>query len=292
MASFLSLPPEVRTMIYHLLIQEATAENKRAGVILDGPPGEQFMQYLSLEHGCCKRYRPQGPYDFQGLVWKAPMTHCVRSSAALAVARTSKLLYHEIVPHIWRNADLSVQGASSGVAFSLLYVLELLSTTAIANIEHLNIVIFNDGESSVVRELKPLVNAINQRLHNLKTVKLSISGAIAENSPSHPSTILMGIANLADVGVLMLIPSHISVSLSNHPATNIHVVWSEYFRDDSVLGDILDASTIAMETTVHRLRNLAIERQTRRDSDNLGKVLEDTQDLRRAPLGLLSHSNY
>ncbi|KAI5235303.1 hypothetical protein E4T43_09378 [Aureobasidium subglaciale] len=226
-----------------------------------------------------KRYRLQGPFDFQGLVWKAPMTHCVRSSAALAVARTSKLLYLEIVPHIWRNADLSAQGVSSGVAFSLLYVLEPLSTTAIANIEHLNIVIFNDGEGSV-------------RLHNLKTVKLSISGAMAENSPSHPSTVLMGIANLADVGVLMLIPSHISVSLSNHPATNIPVVWSEYFRNDGILGDILDVTTIAMETTVHQLRNLAIERQTRRDSDNLGKVLEETQDLRRSPLGLLSHSSY
>ncbi|KAI5277156.1 hypothetical protein E4T47_00002 [Aureobasidium subglaciale] len=220
------------------------------------------------------------------------MTHCVRSSAALAVARTSKLLYLEIVPHIRRNADLSAQGVSSGVAFSLLYVLEPLSTTAIANIEHLNIVIFNDGESSVVRELKLVVDLINQRLHNLKTVKLSISGAMAENSPSHPSTVLMGIANLADMGVLMLIPSHISVSLSNHPATNIPVVWSEYFRDDSILGDILDVTTIAMGTTVHQLRNLAIERQTRRDSDNLGKVLEETQDLRRSPLGLLPHSDY
>lgn len=110
MPQFLDLPPEVRIVIYHALIDSAVSERKRVAWMPDVLEKEisekstlvvspRTLDWSAQQHGSHHFYANN-----------CPALHHLDTGSVASLARTCELLREEIRPIAWKRADVVVQG--------------------------------------------------------------------------------------------------------------------------------------------------------------------------------------
>ncbi|KAH0291078.1 hypothetical protein M436DRAFT_67288 [Aureobasidium namibiae CBS 147.97] len=178
MTGFLDLPYELRYMVYDNLLEMRWAIGDRIFWVPEVDINMHPAMAISRRKG--EDFRPTGgPYIFRkrGTVTRGreyPTVNLYNITLLVSLARTSKILYKEVVELAWPNSNLKIQGTLNMVCGLLGPRLALCMSPLVKQcIEYLELGIFDPSDRDGVQPMKELVEIINTHLPALKRLDLS-----------------------------------------------------------------------------------------------------------------------
>jgi len=178
MTGFLDLPYELRYMVYDNLLEMRWIMDDRIFWV----PGVDIIMHpaMAISRRKGEDFRPTGgPYIFRkrGTVTRGreyPTVSLYNITPLVCLARTSKILYKEVVKLAWSNSNLKVQGSLNMVCGLLGPRLALCMSPLVKNcIEYLELGIFDPSYQENLQTMKEIVGLINTHLPALRRLDLS-----------------------------------------------------------------------------------------------------------------------
>ncbi|TIA53886.1 hypothetical protein D6C77_07955 [Aureobasidium pullulans] len=284
--SFLSLPPEIRTIIYNILLQSCLASNTR--ILYSGTnPLRCGDTPHSIRHQQSYYVDPQDQicfhsnrilYSFETRI----ATHKIHHSNLddlLSISATCRLIRSESLALIWSNADIHVKSPELSNELTWIFC-NRLSWEACNFITTLHIHINQRTRSPSHTEMSKSAGLLIRQLPQLKllVVEMRVSHLPKKDLP------------IPELLALRILPNPMRVIVKVH----------HYFSDWSIsanrlrqVDNVREESNIWAEKAllaaredvdlVRRKRRGEREEKAKRDED--GEVLEDTLEMRSNVLG-------
>jgi len=178
MTGFLDLPYELRYMVYDNLLRMRWIMDDRIFWVPEVDINMHPTMAISRLKG--EDFRPTGgPYIFRkrGTVVRGreyPTVNLYNITPLVSLARTSKILYKEVVKLAWSNSNLKVQGSLNMVCGLLGPRLALCISPLVKNcIQYLELGIFDPSHQENLQAMKEIVGLINTHLPTLRRLDLS-----------------------------------------------------------------------------------------------------------------------
>ncbi|KAG9859449.1 hypothetical protein KCU98_g67, partial [Aureobasidium melanogenum] len=265
-SSFTALPPEIRSVVYNILLHDTLSNNKR--LIYDGACPECCTTSCQepKKHGKVLPFASR-KFNAHTFPHKTLYVHLADFGDLLRLAATCKLLRSEILGLVWSNADIFIK--SNNLAKTLTHIFDdCLSTECCNFIRTLHV----DIPRPVQEEpdhTKQIVKLIHHRLPRLEELILSLFKDRNSYSLHFPQ---------AAMSVLASLPSRINVQFRNYSQYNLSPhqqyrinpqVGREYLntRDEAYLD--------AIRSRRERRKQKKAEKKRRNEAvDGLGDAVE------------------
>lgn len=284
MSPFLSLPPEIRLIIYKILLQSTLAKDTRILYSGDNP-----LRCRNYPHSI--RHKQPFQHIDQGHIWfldtktlSARETrraqyniHHADLDDLLILASTCRLLRSELLALAWSNADIRIESPETYKELRCVFYNRLTSETCNSiRTLHFNI----DEDTLVPSKSRRIVELIIHQLPRLEQLVVNI--------------LLRGdlyIKHLAyNVAVLGNLPLHIALELRHHLYWKFRpsriLPSSAYSADAKHKDESANAQLQSLRTQISLIRQKRKEKLARMEQeDQTGDVLEATVEMRSLMAG-------
>ncbi|TIA53897.1 hypothetical protein D6C77_07949 [Aureobasidium pullulans] len=282
MTSLLSLPPELRVIVFNLLVEDAINDQRHVVARPDAVEAAQGTVPLFYKREKCIWHQTSGACEFKKVPYESPSCQYICMDALFSLAMTNKLLYAEVAPIIWSNANYTVRGSPTAMLTTMEAHLGVLGSTAIANINHINLVLFADvphvSARNGAREVRQVTKLISDHLPNLRKMSISVSNNHDLFEPFNGAVA----PSLAVVEPLGLISSHVDFTFNSHSYNTSTLQWLHYSKAPNYYTQTIINMIQSLRLTMQRCCARATKRRKDRLVDHLLEAINVTIDLRRS----------
>ncbi|KAH0154240.1 hypothetical protein KCU67_g9139, partial [Aureobasidium melanogenum] len=212
MSSFLNLPPEIRSMIYKMLLQDTLAKDTRILYFGDNPLRSGVDPDRIRHKQPFKRTCSQGDIEFldtksnlaRHIALAQYIIHLADIDDLLSLAATCRLVRLELLALAWSNADIRIESPETYKELRCVFYNRLTSETCNSiRALHLNIDYCQWSPSEIAK----VIELLRVRLPQVE--QLIVNGTFRLGNGGKPFA--------PGVAVLKTLPPHIAVELRTTP---------------------------------------------------------------------------